>query len=208
MSHYYYNQKYTTICIFKWYLYCCFLDAKMTNKSILSSMMVICLTTRLLGFAVLLVTSGGFQIVQASLPFEQTETSFHYAALNDDKFDANNGGEEFKYLVDVDNGHILRTKRDLTSIHQQAPLLRQFQKKNLVRIDTYELDNQKKRQLVSAVVPHQQQQQSPLSIMAATTTTTTTTEKDDEIDKSKGICLFANVNAKIGECFDKHNDCK
>lgn len=143
-------------------------------------------------------------------------TSFHYSALHNDEGSENSGGGEIKYLVDVEEKDetkkevVGREKRDLASIHQQPPLLRQFQKKNYVRIDTYELDNQKKRQLVTsssaasvsgasllAASPHLQ---SPMSSIMA--------ERDDENDKSKGVCLYANVNVKIAECFEKHHDCK
>lgn len=101
---------------------------------------------------------------------------------------------EFKYLFEVDpeaneSKHV--EKRDLSSIHQQPPLLHQFQKKNMVRIDTYELDSQKKRQLVAN--PSQSLQN---------------IEREDDMDKSKGICLYANVKAKIGACFEKNSDCK
>lgn len=119
--------------------------------------------------------------------------SFHYLALKDNENKPESTKSEFKYLFEVDpeaneSKHV--EKRDLSSIHQQPPLLHQFQKKNMVRIDTYELDSQKKRQLVAN--PSQSLQN---------------IEREDDMDKSKGICLYVNVKAKIGACFEKNSDC-
>lgn len=112
-----------------------------------------------------------------------TQSSFHYTALNDE--------ETTKYVVD--STELGRWRRDLASIHQQPPLLRQFQKKNLMRIDTYELDNQKKRQLIAQAQQH---------------TLTSALEKEDDLDKSKTMCSYYSVSSRIGECFEKHHDCK
>jgi hypothetical protein len=78
-------------------------------------------------------------------------------------------------------------KREQQSIKSKRDIYSQTAKvavANGMRIDSYELESQKKRQLI--LNSH--------------------IEKDD--DKSNGVCLYANIKVKINECFEKSNDCR